>query len=96
MEQYVVLKLQSGAPIWSFGEKYRQTNMEKKAPDIKALLANADLWTLMLKHFKTGKFRDSYFDKCLHKVMRRVPGTKNMDHIPDTVFVDWVGRCIHM
>ena len=68
--------------------------MEKKAPEIQTLLSNADLWELMLGHYKTCKFRDSYFARCSHNLIRRVPGAKTCEQYPDDVFVV-LGRELH-
>ena len=87
LEQYVVLKLQSGTPSLRFGDKCGSTNMDKKAPEFQTLLSNADLWELILGHFKTCKSRDSYFARCLHNIIGRLPGAKTCEQYPDDVFV---------
>lgn len=95
LESYVMDQIRRGQTLWSFGAYANgDGSMDKKAPVLVDLLANADLLKIILTYMYTGKCKDLYIVNSIKKIMDRVVHVNNKN-LPNTLFVAWLSRCIH-
>ena len=95
LEAYISSRVRDGLPLWQFGEyDSADGSMDKKAPRLGDIIANSELWRILLKHMPHAKCRDMYLLRAFESIMGRIKHVNTKD-FPDALFLTWLVRCCH-
>ena len=95
LEHYILQSIAADVPLWNFGAYDAPESLDKKAPRLLDLIANADLMKILLKYMPCSKCRDAYLVRAIEDIMSRVKNV-NSKSLLDPLFVTGLVRSLHL